>query len=130
MSKYRNCLPQLQSDVFLADGGLETTLIFHEGCELPYFAAFDLLKNDAGTATLNRYFARYAGLARARGVGVVLETATWRANRDWAAKLGYDAVALADANRRSVSLLLGIRAAFESRATPIVISGNLGPRGD
>jgi len=34
--------------VFLTDSGLETTLIFHDGLELPYFAAFDLLKSDEG----------------------------------------------------------------------------------
>jgi homocysteine S-methyltransferase len=35
MSKYRNRLPQLGSAVFLTDGGLETTLLFHDGVELP-----------------------------------------------------------------------------------------------
>jgi len=60
----------------------------------------------------------------------VLETPTWRANSDWGAKLGYDAAALADANRKSVGLLLEVRERFEAPATPVVISGNLGPRGD
>jgi S-methylmethionine-dependent homocysteine/selenocysteine methylase len=114
----------------MTDGGLETTLIFHEGVDLPAFAAFDLLGNDAGLATLRRYFERYARLARTHGVGVVLEAPTWRANPDWAAGLGYGADALADANRKAVGLLLEVRAAFETATTPIVISGNLGPRGD
>ena len=55
-SKYRNRLPQLKSALFVTDGGLETTLIFHNQIELPYFAAFDLLKDDAGTDVLRRYF--------------------------------------------------------------------------
>ena len=130
MSKYRTHLPQLQDKLFLSDGGLETTLIYLDGVDLPYFAAFDLLKDDAGTEVLRRYFKRYAEIARAKGAGIVLEAPTWRANPDWAAKLGYDAVTLADANRKGVGLLLEIRAAFETRATPVVISGNLGPRGD
>src|SRR5687768_8048411 len=29
--KYRDRLPQLDSDLFLTDGGLETVLVFHEG---------------------------------------------------------------------------------------------------
>ena len=37
--KYRGRLPQLDGGLFLTDGGLETTLIFHEGFELPMFAA-------------------------------------------------------------------------------------------
>jgi S-methylmethionine-dependent homocysteine/selenocysteine methylase len=130
VSKYRNRLPQLGDTLFLTDGGLETTLVFHEGLDLPCFAAFDLLKSGEGLEVLRRYFGRYAGIARQLERGLVLETPTWRANPDWGAKLGYDALALGDANRRAVGLLLEIRQAFEGRRTPIVISGNLGPRGD
>ena len=130
MSKYRGSLPQLGNGIFLTDGGLETTLIFHDGISLPYFAAFDLLKDEKGRQVLRRYFERYASIARSQEVGLVLETATWRANQDWAEKLGYDAPTLAEANRRSVQLLLEIREAFETPRTRIVISGNLGPRGD
>ena len=130
MSKYRRRLPQLGDRVFLTDGGLETTLVFHEGLDLPAFAAFDLLKDDAGIAVLRAYFERYTRIARAQRTGIVLETPTWRANPDWGARLGYDADALADANRRSVGLLLEVRAALATPETPLVISGNLGPRGD
>jgi S-methylmethionine-dependent homocysteine/selenocysteine methylase len=130
MSKYRGRLPQLSDELFLTDGGIETTLVFHEGVTLPYFASFDLLKDEAGTAVLHRYFERYAELARSLELGLVLETATWRANPDWAAKLGHDRASLAELNRRSVELLLGIRRDYETARSPVVISGNLGPRGD
>ncbi|MEW5757330.1 MAG: homocysteine S-methyltransferase family protein [Pseudomonadota bacterium] len=130
MSKYRHQLPQLQDILFITDGGLETTLVFHEGFDLPCFAAFDLLKNDEGVETLRNYFVRYVEIARQRGVGFVLEAPTWRANPDWGRRLGYDATALADANRKAIGLLLEIRDEYESPATPLVISGNLGPRGD
>ena len=33
MAKYRTHLPQLSDTLFLTDGGMETTLIFHEGIE-------------------------------------------------------------------------------------------------
>ena len=39
MSLFRNALPQLAGDLFLTDGGIETTLMFLEGLELPRFAA-------------------------------------------------------------------------------------------
>lgn len=35
MAKYRHALPQLSGELFLTDGGIETTLIFHEGLD-PY----------------------------------------------------------------------------------------------
>lgn len=130
MSKYRNRLPQLKDQLFITDGGLETTLIFHDGIDLPAFAAFDLLKDAAGLAVLRRYFARYADLARSHEAGLVLESPTWRANPDWGTRLGYDATALVDANRKGIGLLLEIRAERENSPTKIVVSGNLGPRGD
>ena len=130
MSKYRNHLPQLGDAMFLTDGGLETTLVFHDGLDLPCFAAFDLLRGEAGVETLRDYYDRYVSIARQRGVGVVLEAPTWRANPDWGAKLGYDAEALADANRKAIGLMLEIRTAHETPGAPMVISGNLGPRGD
>jgi S-methylmethionine-dependent homocysteine/selenocysteine methylase len=130
VSKYRAHLPQLDNSLFLTDGGLETTLIFHEGLDLPCFAAFDLLKDEKGKQTLQAYYERYAGMARHHGVGLVLEAPTWRANPDWARKLGYTDVALADANQKAISMLVPIREKYETSASPVVISGNLGPRGD
>jgi len=130
MSRYREKLPQLSNKPFLTDGGLETTLVFHNQLDLPCFAAFDLLREDAGVEILRRYFDPYIEEAKRHGAGFILEAPTWRANPDWAAKLGYDEVSLADANRRSVGLLLEIREAHETRQSPFVISGNVGPRGD
>ena len=79
---------------------------------------------------LRRYFEHYTRIAREHGIGIVFESATWRANPDWGQKLGYDAQALADANRKSIGLLLEIRDEHETAATPIVVSGQSGPRGD
>ncbi|MGD9596914.1 MAG: homocysteine S-methyltransferase family protein [Steroidobacteraceae bacterium] len=130
MSRYRHELPQLSGKAFATDGGLETTLIHHEGIDLPHFAAFDLLKSAAGTEVLRAYYARYARIARALQRGFVLEAPTWRANADWAAKLGYDARSLADVNRTAIGLMLELRAAHASAECRMVVSGNIGPRGD
>ena len=105
-------LPQLTSDLFITDGGLETTLVFLDGIDLPDFAAFPLLDSEDGRAALARYYAPYFDIAERLGVGIVLDTPTWRANLDWGARLGYDAERLADINRRSVefvALLAGER---------------------
>jgi homocysteine S-methyltransferase len=126
----RNALPQLRGQRMLTDSGLETTLIFHEGLDLPFFASFQLLGDEAGRATLRRYFDRHAELAVSRGVGFIADTPTWRASRDWGAKLGYDDAALAEVNRAAVEMMLAVRAVWERPGTPIVVSGNIGPRGD
>jgi S-methylmethionine-dependent homocysteine/selenocysteine methylase len=130
MSPHKGHLPQLDGGLYLTDGGIETTLIFHDGLDLPHFAAFHLLKDDAGTAALRRYFTRYAEIARANGTGFILESPTWRASADWGEKLGYSAGALAEANARSIVLMQAIRSAFVDADTPFVVSGCVGPRGD
>jgi len=130
MARYRAALPQLTGSLFLTDGGIETTLIFHEGLELPDFAAFHLLKTAEGREALLKYFRAYAEIAQRLGTGLILESATWRASADWGARLGYTPEALAEANRVSISLLEQIREEFENGPTRIVISGCVGPRGD
>jgi len=130
MARYRNALPQLRGDFFLMDGGIETTLIFHEGLELPDFAAFDLLRRPEGEAALRRYFHTYAALAQRFGTGLILESATWRASADWGRRLGYDEESLADANRQAIRLLEEIRDEVASEVKTVVISGCVGPRGD
>ncbi|MBX3356220.1 MAG: homocysteine S-methyltransferase family protein [Phycisphaeraceae bacterium] len=130
MSRYRHSLPQLGERLFLTDGGLETTLVFHDGLELPEFAAFPLLRREDGEQILVRYFRGFAGIARRHGAGLILESATWRASADWGARLGYTPEALVRANRRAVDLLIPIRDEFDAPETPVVISGCLGPRGD
>ncbi len=112
----------------LTDSGLETWLVFHRGVELPDFAAFPLLDDPEGRALLLEYFRDHLAVAAAAGTGIVLETPTWRANPDWGGRLGYDADALDRVNRDAVALLRSL--AGEHPDLDVVISGNLGPRGD
>jgi len=130
MTRYRSNLPQLDGELFMTDGGIETTLIFLEGIELPYFAAFPLLTTPEGERALRTYFRTYGALARKFGVGLLLESATWRASRDWGEKLGYTPQSLAEVNRAAVRLLEEIRSEYEADGQPVVLSGCLGPRGD
>jgi homocysteine S-methyltransferase len=82
MPKFRANLPQVTGGTFLSDGGMETTFIFHEGVELPHFASFVLLANKQGRQRLKNYYARFLMLAQTYGVGLILDTPTWRANAD------------------------------------------------
>jgi S-methylmethionine-dependent homocysteine/selenocysteine methylase len=109
---------------------METTLIFHEGADLPHFAAFVLLADQAGRRQLKDYYTRYLDIAARGKSGFVLDTATWRANPDWGDKLGYSAQALKAANEDAVELLSELRAEYERPGMAIVINGAIGPRGD
>ena len=83
MSYRRSNLPQLHDHLFLADGGMETYLIFQQGIALPDFAAFLLLRTPEGEDMIRAYFRPYAEVARRYGTGLILETPTWRASADW-----------------------------------------------
>jgi homocysteine S-methyltransferase len=130
MATYRQHLPQLDGRLFLTDGGIETTLIFHEKLELPDLAAFDVLKTPQGEMALRKYFLACADIAARFETGLILESATWRASADWGRRLGYSPERLAAVNRRSIALLDVLRQERASDRTPMVISGCIGPRGD
>lgn len=130
MARYRHALPQLSDKLFLTDGGLETTLVFHEKMDLPHFAAFDLMTKIEGREKLRSYFIRYLAIAKKAKAGFIFESPTWRASSDWAEKFGYSAAELADVNRASIEMMAKLRNEFETRETPMVLSGCVGPRGD
>ena len=130
MTKYRHDLPQLQGGMYLTDGGLETTLIFHRGIDLPHFASFPLLDDARGRDELTEYYEAYLAIAREHGLGFVLDTVTWRASPDWGSKLGYDLGSLRALNMRSVEHLAALRQIWERPEAPIILSGAIGPRGD
>lgn len=113
---------------YVTDGGMETDLIFHHGADLPLFAAFPLVSDAAGRALLERYYDGYAQIARQASAGLMLETATWRGNPDWAQRLGYDARALTELNIAAVRLVQDLRDRYGIADT--VVSGTIGPRGD
>jgi homocysteine S-methyltransferase len=120
-------LPQLSGSLFVTDGGIETDLIFNKGIDLPEFASFVLHDNASGEAVLREYFEDYFRITADAGVGLVLETATWRASSDWGTKLGYDVAGLRSINQRAAKFMLELRAAAGST---VVVSGCVGPRGD
>jgi S-methylmethionine-dependent homocysteine/selenocysteine methylase len=123
-------LPQLEDRPFLTDSGLETTLIFNDGIELPSFAAFVLLETPDGRDRLRRYFERHAEIAHRVHCGFIAEAPTWRANPDWARGIGYEGHALDAVNASAIKLLADLRDRDGWGREDYVISGCIGPRGD
>ena len=114
---------------YLTDGGLETTLIFHRGIVLKSFAAFELLRSDYGEIELLEYYTPYLSLSEKNKMGFVIESPTWRASCDWGVRLGYTHDELFALNRQSIKLIRHISRSFD-QIPHVIISGNIGPRGD
>lgn len=123
-------LPQLGETMLLTDGGIETTLIFHDGFELPHFAAFDLLGKDEGRKALTDYYQSYLNVAQEQGAGFILESPTWRASLDWGEKFGLDADQMRAVNEDAIFLMRTLKNWHRDSVHPILISGCIGPRGD
>lgn len=130
MSRFRHALPQLSGGLFLADGGIETDLIFNHQIAIREFAAHTLLQDPIGREAMARYFREYLSLARAYGTGFILDSQTWKAHMHWANDLGATRQDLQTANRDSVDFIAGIRDEFSDNPGPIVLSGIIGPTSD
>lgn len=130
MAATHRALSEANGSLLLTDGGLETTLVFHDGWELPAFAAFPLLDQRKGRRWLADYFGRYLQVAAENGFGFILDTPTWRANPDWGPELGYDLEGIKRVNRDAIAFAKEIRTQWQDRVDPILISGAVGPRGD
>lgn len=127
------------TELVLTDGGIETALTDRLAQDLPEFAAFVLLDTVPGREALREYYRPYVDLARERGLGLVLDTPTWRANPDWGSRLGYDAAALERVNADAVALVRSLLDGADpgadpgagSAATPeMLVNGCVGPRFD
>lgn len=130
MSMYRNELPQLSGDLFLTDAGLETDLIFNHGIDIREFAAHTLLPDPTGREALANYFRGFLSLANEHDAGFVLDSQTWKAHPHWAEDLAETETGLRQANKHSVAFISKLRAEFSGNSKPIVLNGNIGPRGD
>lgn len=127
---YRANLPQMNGKAFLTDGGLETTLVFHDNIDLPLFAAFTLLEDEAGTQAIERYLRKYCELAIRDRKGFVLDTPTWRASKRWAGDLGVSQTRLRNVHAKAISGLQVLRGEYETAQSPFVINGVIGPQDD
>ena len=130
MPSDRSQLPPQRGGLLLTDAGLETSLIVHDGIDPPHVAAVTLLREETGREALRRYVRPCLDLAATHRTGLVLESPTWRASRDWGVRLGCDEAALVAANRDAIALCVGLRDERSQPDGPIVVSGCIGPRGD
>ena len=104
--------------------------MFHRGIELPEFAAFPLLETPEGRAALRDYFEGSWPIGREHDAGFLLDTVTWRANRDWGAQLGYDAAELDRVNRAAVAFAQELRTPRGRHGRTDPRRRRVGPRGD
>lgn len=122
-------LPHETDALFVTDAGFETSMLFHKGFDMPYFAFYPMLETDEGRAAMHAYFADFFATARKIDAGYILDTNTWRANPDWARLLGHDLDDLATINKNAVAFANVLRLEY-GRGLNALVNGVVGPRGD
>ncbi len=129
MNKRSNLQSLLDSDqLFLQYVGGPTDLIFNQGFDMPGFASYPLLETDVGRTALLKLIQQLIDMARQVGVGVILDTETWVANRDRGSAIGYSPEKLREINLASVDLIAGLQEKNKDVLT--ILSAQMGPRGD
>lgn len=122
-------LPQLtSSNLFVTEGGIETTLIYRKNLDLPSFSTLPLLNTEDDRQTISSIYQENVNIALAHSTGVVLETRTWRGSPLWSSEIGLSIPQILDLIRTAVQILHDIR--NKTPSTSVVISGALGPLQD
>ena len=120
--------PDHRDSRYLTDGGLETTLVFLDGMELPDFACFPLLGSEDGQVPPRPLLPCPTSTSpSAPGRASCSTPPPGGPTATGVRGSGCDAVTLAEVNRRAVEYAAGLA---QNRSVPVVINGVIGPRGD
>lgn len=121
-------LPHQTDQRFLVFAATGTDLIFNRGIELPGFASFPLLEDATVRPIIVDQMRDLTKVAAEFGLGCIIDTPTWMANRDRAAPLGYDSNRLAALNRKAAELMCALRA--ETARDDVLVALCIGPARD
>ena len=124
----KRSLPHETDQKYLVFAATGTDLIFNRGVELPGFASFPLNEDPKTQPVIVEQMRDLVRTAQEFGMGCIIDTLTWMANRDRAAPLGYDTERLTAVNRQAVRLMRDLR--DEIAAEDVLLALCVGPSRD
>ncbi len=127
-SEMKRLLPHETEQRFLIFAATGTDLIFNRGVDLPGFASFPLVEDPKAQPIIVDQMRDLLDVTAEAGLGCIIDTLTWMANRDRAAPLGYDADRLAALNRKAVDLMCDLRK--EATRGDVLVALCVGPSRD
>lgn len=130
MAIERTELRREKGQIFLAEGGTETEVMYRHGHQLREFAMFELMDNPAAVADLKDMYRRYLDVAVKHGFAALMAGFDYRASPDWAKKLGYSPEGLREMQHKCIDFLREVSKPYAEQLPRIAIVGCIGPRGD
>ena len=121
-------LPHETDQRFLIFAATGTDLVFNRDVEVPGFAIFALVEDPNAQPVLVQQMRDLMEVAAESGLGCIIDTLTWMANRDRAAPLGFDAHRLAALNQKAVALMCALRE--EATRDDVLVALCVGPSRD
>ncbi|WP_068114633.1 homocysteine S-methyltransferase family protein [Tropicimonas marinistellae] len=130
MSVESTLFPREDGVLYLAEGGVETEIMYRHGYELRDFAMFELMANPAARTDLSDMYRRYLDVAAGHGFAALMAGFDYRASPDWAAKLGYSPERLREMQHLCIDFLRDVARPYQGQLPRIAVAGCVGPRGD
>jgi S-methylmethionine-dependent homocysteine/selenocysteine methylase len=122
--------PRRDGLLYLAEGGVETEIMYRHGHALREFAMFELMDKPQAVADMRGMYRRYLDVAARHGFGALLAGFDYRASPDWGAKLGYSEAGLREMQHKCIDFLREVSAPYADDLPAVAIVGCVGPRGD
>ncbi len=126
----RTEFPRRDDVIYLAEGGVETEIMYRHGHQLREFAMFELMDKPEAVHDMKDMYRRYLDVAAKYGAGALLSGFDYRASPDWGEKLGYSREGLAEMQHKCIDFLREVSAPYKDQLPAIAIAGCVGPRGD
>ena len=126
----RTEFPRRDDVIYLAEGGVETEIMYRHGHQLREFAMFELMDKPEAVHDMKDMYRRYLDVAAKYGAGALLSGFDYRASPDWGEKLGYSREGLAEMQHKCIDFLREVSAPYKEQLPAIAVAGCVGPRGD
>jgi len=130
MSAQSAAFPREEGLLYLAEGGVETEVMYRHGHQLREFAMFELMNSPAAVSDMKGMYRRYLDVASEHGFAALLAGFDYRASPDRAEKLGYSPEGLREMQHKCIDFLREVAGPYSGQLPRIAVAGCLGPRGD
>lgn len=114
----------INNNVIIITGGIGTTLIYKYNIQLQDFSSINLLKDYKKKEIIKKIYTEFIELAKKYNIYLIVDTFSWRLNKDWIIKSDNKYSELDFFNKESVKIATDLKNIYDK----IIVNGEIGPR--